>query len=657
MGTSVNQPVRAPVMPLAATALQPLGIDEVVLTGGFWADRQHRNATATLDHCCHWIERAGWVENFRLAADGGANGHQGKPFADSDVYKLIEALTWERGRSGTSDFEPFVERVTDLMAAAQEPDGYLNTRYGHRGLANRYTNLDRGHELYCDGHLMQAAVARLRTVGDDRFVGIARRVADHVCAEFAPGGRERVDGHPEVELGLVELYRATGDQRYLDQAKAFIDRRGYQTLADIEYGRRYFQDDIPVRQARRLRGHAVRALYLAVGAVDVALETGDRELLDAVTLQWERTVAQQTYVTGGMGSRHHDESFGAPYELPPDRAYAETCAGIASIMLAWRLLLATGEPRYADLAERTLYNVVAASPSVDGTAFFYVNTLHQRDPGQLPPSDEISPRAASSVRAPWFNVSCCPTNVARTLASLAGYVATKTDDGIQLHQYTSATISTTLAERRPVALDVETGYPWDGVITVRVRDTDGAPWALSLRVPEWAGQVALHHPDGEQVADPGIVRVRRAWEVGDEIRLHLPVQPRWTRPDPRIDAVRGSVTIERGPLVYCLESVDQPDLMLDEVAVDTSKLPVEASTAGLPEPARALRSYGLHNTGSPSPWPYGPHRVGTRQSSPEPDALTWIPYYLWGNRGLSTMRVWVPDALLIRPVDAPAARP
>lgn len=645
MGARVSQPGVAPVMPLAATSLRPLGIDQVRLVGGFWADQQRRNGTATLDHCRHWIERAGWVENFRLAADGRSDEHRGKPFADSEVYKLIEALAWERGRSGTIDFEPFVEQVTDLMAIAQEPDGYLNSRYGHGGLPNRYTNLERGHELYCAGHLMQAAVARMRTVGDDRLVGIARRVADHVCAEFAPGHRDMVDGHPEVELGLVELYRATGAERYLDQAKAFIDRRGYQTLADIEYGRGYFQDDIPVRRAQRFRGHAVRALYLAAGAVDVALETGDRELLDAVTRQWERTAAQQTYVTGGMGSRHRDESFGAPYELPPDRAYAETCAGIASVMLAWRLLLVTGEPRYADLAERTLYNVVAASPSVEGTAFFYVNTLHQRDPGRLPPPDEICPRAASSVRAPWFNVSCCPTNVARTLASLAGYVATIDDDGIQLHQYASATISTDLPGRRRVALEVETDYPWDGLITVRVRDTGGGPWTLALRVPEWAGRATLHHPSGDQVADGGMVRVRRVWEVGDEVRLQLPVRPRWIRPDPRIDAVRAAVTVERGPVVYCLESVDQPDLSLDDVAADTSKLPVEADPSGLPEPARALRCDGLDRAEPSKPWPYSPPRAH-RSNSAAPATLTWIPYYLWGNRGLSTMRVWVPDANL-----------
>jgi uncharacterized protein len=631
----------APVLPVASTTLRPLGIDEVTLTGGFWAIRQQRNAAATLGHCCEWIERVGWVDNFRRAAEGRAHEHIGKPFTDSDVYKLLEALTWERGRSGSTEFEPFVERVTDLMAAVQEHDGYLNTKFGQQGSEHRYTNLERGHELYCAGHMMQAAVARLRVLGDDQLTGITRRVADHVCDEFAPGRREMVDGHPEVELGLVELYRATGEQRYLDRAKDFIDRRGHQTLGEIEYGREYFQDDIPIRKADRFRGHAVRALYLAAGAVDVALETGDRELLDAVVRQWENSIAEQTYLTGGMGSRHRDESFGAPYELPPDRAYAETCAGIASIMLCWRLLLATGDPRYADLAERTLFNIVAASPSVNGTAFFYVNTLHQRLPGQLPPSDAVSPRAAANLRAPWFNVSCCPTNIARTLASLAGYIATTDHDGLQLHQYASARIATTIGSGRRITIEVDTDYPWDGHITVRILETDGEPWTLSLRVPAWAENARIEQPDtARQAAPPGVAKLHRLWRPGDDVRMQLPVTPRWTYPDPRIDAARGSVAVERGPLVYCLESIDQIDLSLDELAADTSVIPADTTHENLPEPAVALSSAGHRWTADKGKWPYGRRH---ERPTDHDCSLTWIPYYLWGNRGLSTMRVWAPE--------------
>ncbi len=328
------------------------------------------------------MERLGWTANFTHAANGTiAGNHQGMMFADSDVYKLMEAMAWEVGRSGSVDAERRFGELTAVIAPAQEPDGYLNTVFGRPGQPPRYSDLEWGHELYNDGHLFQAAVARQRSSGGDEFVEIARRVADHVCATFGDGGIERVCGHPEVELGLVELARTTGEQRYLDQAALFVERRGRGTLGEIGFGQAYFQDDVPVRDATVFRGHAVRAMYLAAATVDVAVETGDDELLARVIEQWEATIARRTYLTGGMGSMHTGEAFGDDFMLPPDRAYSETCAGIGSVMLAWRLLLATGETRFADLIERTLYNVVATSPAPDGRHFFYANPLHQRVPG------------------------------------------------------------------------------------------------------------------------------------------------------------------------------------------------------------------------------------------------------------------------------------
>jgi DUF1680 family protein len=313
--------------------------------------------------------------------------------------------------------------LVDRIAPVQEPDGYLNTMFGRPGQAPRYRDLQWGHELYCFGHLIQAAIARGRTHGDDLLVEVAVRAADHVCEAFGPGGIASVDGHPEIELALAELARYTGDRRYLEQARLFVERRGHGVLGDIELGAAYYQDDVPVREADVLRGHAVRALYLAAGAADVAVDTGDDELLGAVTRQTLHTLARRTYLTGGMGAHHEGESFGQDFELPPDRAYSETCAGVAAVMLGHRLLLATGDPTYADAVERTLFNVVATSPADDGQAFFYTNTLHQRVPGAVPDPDVASPRASSDLRAPWFNVSCCPTNVARTFATLSAYVA------------------------------------------------------------------------------------------------------------------------------------------------------------------------------------------------------------------------------------------
>lgn len=609
------------VVPVAPSRgrLRPLGLDEVRITGGFWGRRREVNATATLDHCRDWMERVGWIGNFRAPVES----RRGREFADSDVYKLLEAMTW----AGVG-FDP----ITEAIAAAQGPDGYLNTHFGRPGQQPRYSDLEWGHELYCYGHLIQAGVARIRTRGEGELAEIALRAADHVCATFGPGGIEGVCGHPEIETALVELARATGEQRYLDQAALFVDRRGQGTLADGEFGRAYYQDDLPVRKATVLRGHAVRALYLAAGAVDVAVETGDEDLLAAVVRQWEAAVARRTYLTGGMGSHHRDESFGDDFVLPPDRAYSETCAAVASVMLSWRLLLATGEPRFADLAERTLFNVVATSPSEDGRSFFYANTLHRRRRGTVPAPDAVSPRAESSLRAPWFAVSCCPTNVARTLALLPTYLATTDDDGIQLHQYADAEISV-----GATALRVRTDYPSGGTVTVHITRTPDHPWTLSLRVPSWAagGTARLVDTDGTRRAvTPGTATVTRLFRPGDEIRLELPVAPRWIEPDPRIDAVRGTVAVQRGPLVHCAESVDLPDGRdVDAVRVDPAGEPADGpdGTVVVPgelaePPARA--------------WPYQPlDRAG---AAAEEQGVVLLPYHSWANRGPSTMRVWLP---------------
>src|SRR5690606_33537201 len=422
------------------------------LTGGFWGDLQETNAKATLQHCLEWMERLGWIANFDRTAAGDTGGRRpGWQFSDSEIYKLVEALAWEYGRTGDTWANEALEALVDRIAAAQDEDGYLNTCYGHPGRPGRYTDLSSGHELYCTGHLLQAAVARVRTTGEDKLVDVARRAADHVCREVGPEGRQGICGHPEIEVGLAELGRALGEPRYTEQARRFIERRGPGTLEPVALlDSSYFQDDVPVREATAWRGHAVRALYLAAGAVDIAVDTGDAELLGAVERQWARSVERRTYLTGGMGSRHQDEGFGEDWELPPDRAYCETCAGIASVMVSWRLYLATGDVRYADLIERTCYNVIAASPGPDGRAFFYANPLHQRTAAADVRPDQVNPRAEGGVRAPWFDVSCCPTNLARTLAVWQAYAASIEDDGttegstVALLQYAAGTIRASL---------------------------------------------------------------------------------------------------------------------------------------------------------------------------------------------------------------------
>jgi DUF1680 family protein len=538
-------------------------------------------------------------------------------------------MAWEIGRTADPALEERFGSIVARVGAAQEPDGYLNTMFGRPGQGARWSDLEWGHELYCLGHLFQAAGARVRTRpdADDGLVEIARRAADMVCEVFGKSGIESVCGHAEIEPGLVELARVTGEDRYLDQAALFVERRGHGVLADIELGRAYYQDDVPVREATVLRGHAVRAGYLSAGAVDVAVERDDDELLDALAAQWDATVARRTYITGGQGSHHEGEAFGEDWVLPPDRAYSETCAGVASIMFSHRLLLARGLPRYADLVERTLFNVVATSPSAAGTAFFYANTLHRRTPGEVIPPDEASPRASSSLRAPWFAVTCCPPNVARTLAGLARYVATADEEGVQLHQFVPCSIRT-----GEIELEVETDYPRDGTVRVRVGRDAESPWTLTLRVPAWATGAQL--VDGEHpaaAAEPGTVSVRRAFRAGDVVELRLPVAPRFTAPDPRIDAVRGCVAVERGPEVLCLESVDLPWEDTAAVLVDPAVAPREQDGAVVVRMRPTSRPDGA--------WPYGqPATDGVGEAVDVP----LVAYHDWAERGPSTMRVWLP---------------
>ncbi len=621
-----------PVVP-STGALRPLPLGDLRLTGGYWAEWQQRNADTVIRHCETWMERIGWTGNFDAAATGEPFDHAGIEFVDSEVYKLLEAMAWQLGVQPDDDLADRYERLVERVAAAQDADGYLHTSFGRAWQRPRWSDLEWGHELYSMGHLLQAAVARLRTAGGGRLVDVAIRVADHLVDVFGTGGREAVCGHPEIEPALVELGRATGDHRYVDLARTFVERRGHGLLAPIEYGQEYFQDDVPVRDADVLRGHAVRALYLAAGAVDVAVETGDRELLHAVETQWTNTVARRTYLTGAMGAHHQDEAFGADHELPPDREYGETCAAIASNMLSWRLLLETGASKYADLIERTLYNAVMVAPREDGRAFFYANTMHQRVEGTVPPEDEVSRRALSSLRAPWFEVSCCPTNLSRTLASVQTVFATVSDDGLQLHQYGDYEVDTVLGDGTRAAFSVRSDWPRSGRVEVVATIDGDEPVALRLRVPSWSSGATLDVAGQAVPVEGDTVTVTRRFAAGDRIVLDVPVRARITVPDPRIDAVRGTVAVERGPLVYALESLEAGTDVRD-VLVPTGAEPVDHGADDVRLPVRSLAAP------EPDGLPYGPGPVALPVDDPREVRL--VPYATWGNRGPSTMRVFLP---------------
>lgn len=738
---SANPPGGGPAVPTrsAIAAQHPLPAAAVHLTGGLLHEWRRRNAAASMPLALHQLVVAGNLDNLQLAiraeqetssdqpvarqasrASGVTPspdlGYHGPVFMDSDIYKTLEAIGWELesartqelpdnqkspGSQGTpsaqgpdlgSAFGAFAATTIGLLARVQRPDGYLNS-YVQASGEPRYQNLASSHEMYCDGHFFQAAIALARGAGDQDAMDIAIRLADHLVKEFA-GQSKGLDGHPIVETALVELYRETGTTAYRDLAAQFVEQRGHGLAGDSGFGRRYLQDHLPVRERTTEVGHVVRALYLEAGVTDVATETNDTQLLEMSKRRWDDMLATKTALTGGNGSRHEGESFGDRFELPPDRAYNETCATIASFHWSWRLLLATGDAKYADHMERILYNGFAAAISTDGRRFFYVNPLQRRvdhyekdDPGR---------------RREWFKCACCPPNIMRLLASLHHYLATSNGDTLTIHQYATATIA-----GAGLIVELDTSYPWDGLVTLRVTsapgddraakegvESEGEEREIALRVPAWSATAGLAVADAQasservRVPPDRYLRLRRAWRTGDEVRLRLDMTPRWTYPDPRVDGVRGCVAVERGPLVYCFEQTDQ-SARLDELAVfpgtplteHAVTLPgigatVQLTAPGLRVPPEsAAASWATHAAPAPhvtpeSPVtsetpvtlatsatpatptrPTGPADNSGQAASPAPPGppdrsvtVTAIPYFQWDNRGPGAMRVWIPAA-------------
>jgi uncharacterized protein len=518
--------------------VRPLGTEHVQIEAGYWADRQRINREETLLAGHRQLERTGTLDNLRIAAGRLAGTFRGLVFVDSDVYKWLEAVSWELARGPTPELARLAAETIDVIAAAQQEDGYLNSYYQIVAPDRRFTDPQMGHELYCAGHLIQAAVAHARATGSTALLQVAVRFADYLDDMFGPGRRPYLEGHPEIEMALVELYRLTGRERYLKLAGHFIDQRGYGLVGPVSFGAAYYQDHRPVRDASTVTGHAVRALYLCAGVTDAYLETGDETLLAAQVRQWDDMVSKKLYLTGGVGSRHRDEAFGDPYELPPDRAYCETCAAIASVMWSWRLLLATGEARYADLIERTLYNGFAAGLSLDGRSYYYTNPLHVRS-GHETQSSQGSGTAAR--REPWYTCACCPPNIMRLISSLGHYLATTDDDGVQIHQYVAGTVRTGATDGPAATLRVRTDYPWSGSVQIDVEETADEEWALSLRTPAWSHHTTVSVEGSDAAAEHdqrGYLRIRRRWRPGDRVSLELDLAARLTAPHPRVDAVR-----------------------------------------------------------------------------------------------------------------------
>jgi len=636
----------APAVPTpdAAVALRPLDPGRARITGGFWHTRQQRNRLDGLRAGHAQLEASGTLRNFRLVAGTETGEAAGMIFQDSDVYKWLEAVAFELGREDDPELRTMAREVTDLVASAQLEDGYLNSVHTLRHSAEeRYTNLAWNHELYCYGHLIQAAVALARSAEEEQLLDVALRIVAHLRTVFGPGLRQATGGHPVFEMALVELHRLTGRPEVLDLARFFLDVRGKGERFDqVRFGPGYFSADVPVRETVSVEGHAVRALYLFAGATDQAIEDRDEELLARCEAVFADLLATKTYVTGGMGARWDWEAFGDPYEMTTDRGYAETCAAIGAIQWAWRLLLATGKPRYADAIERLLLNAFLAGVSLAGTEFFYVNSLQLRDGAK---ADEG--RSIVHGRRGWFDCACCPPNVMRTLASLDHLVATQDAHGLQIHQYASGTWSAGEGEET-LTVSTTTGYPHDGRITVRIDAAPSAPRRLSLRIPAWSRGRARLTVDGAEAtvpADQAVVVVEKEFAAGEEIVLELDMTPRFVGTHHRLDASRGAVALERGPLVYALENEDQDEgVTVDDAQVDPSAVPEAGAGLDTLDGAVPLRLAGSVVRSSPAAeaWPYPVH--GSADAELERTAHTWtaIPYFAWGNRSVAAMRVWLP---------------
>lgn len=629
--TAAHGPVA--LTPISEASLRPLARGAVGYSrAGFLGAWQDLNSSATIPHCIEQLEESGAVDNFRRLVGESDAPFRGPLFADSDVYKTLEAVAWEIGRTGTTRYDAFADEVIGLIGRAQADDGYINT-WVQGGMSDeKLTAMRWSHELYCLGHLLQAAIAFDRAAGRRDLLDTAVRFVDLIERELGVGTPTRLDGHPEIESALVELYRQTGERRFLVLAEHFIDQRGHGTIGTDHFGSDYFIDHEPIRDVTEVTGHAVRQLYLTAAATDLVTEKSDPALEAALERMWGSVHHQRMYLTGGVGSRHRGEAFGDAYELPADRAYAETCAAIANFMWNWRMLLRTGESRFADEMERGLYNGIASSTSMSGTEFFYVNPLQLRDGNR-------SEGNASTTRRSWFACACCPPNIARLIASLDAYAATSDDRGIQLHLYSDGVLALGDGPDAPV-LRITSGYPWDG--RVRLALDRPLPVELRLRVPAWAQEatVTIDGAPAEPDRERGYL-VIPAGAAAEVIELDLHAEPVLVYPHPRVDASRGTVAVQHGPVVYCLEQADLPD----DVACEDVYLPADAELALVAAP-RGLDTVAVSATGarvvtsSGEPL-YGPASA-VRRAERELGALTLVPYFRWGNRRQAAMRVWIP---------------
>lgn len=635
--------------------VKPVGFDEVRWTDGFWADRVRTCYEQSIPSMWKLMKEGAhkpYLGHFLIAAGRAEGGHHGAKWNDGDFYKWLEAATVALAVTGDQELKDAIEQSVEAIGAAQRSDGYLHTPVliANRNGDDQVKPFQDRHafEMYNMGHLMTAAAVHFRVTGQSNLLTTAEKAAEFLINTFSNPTPELARNSicPAHYMGAVELYRATGNERYLDLARTFLEMRNLVTDGGDDN-----QDRIPFVEQREAVGHAVRANYLYAGAADLYAETGEQKLLAPLEPIWENVVQKKLYITGGCGALYDGASpdgspdqehitrvhqaYGRNYQLPNTTAHNETCANIGNLLWCWRMFLITGEAKYIDVLELALYNSILSGVSLSGTEYFYVNPLRVVDP--LPTRLRF-PRT----RKPYFTSFCCPPNVVRTIAEVSGYAYSKTEDAIWLNLYGANDLSTTLLGQ-PLRLKQTTDYPWDGNVRVEIKACPDKSFALRMRIPQWAHGATLKLNDEVvdiSTTDKGYFELRRVWRVGDVVELHFPTPARLMQANPLVEDDTNQVALQRGPIVYCLESPDLPP----DVDIEQIVIPLDMTLEERYEPQLLGGVTVLEGTGLVKRLPeWGPELYREAEVVPADEVeLRFIPYYAWSNRGPSEMSVWLP---------------
>jgi DUF1680 family protein len=619
--------------------LHNIPVRAVTITQGFWGARRKTNVEKSIPSMEKLLEANGRMNNFLRLASKSDSPQHGPVYSDSDVYKWTEAVGFALQSGDRPELRAMTDGIIKEVVAVQEPSGYLNTYYvGDKAKDRMSPDVQRwGHELYNLGHMIQGAIAYYRATGDRTLLDAGIRFVDgYLLQNFGPGADKKpiLSGHPEMEMALIELYRTMGDKRHLELAGYIL--QGDERIKLPKQGYVYHFCGIPFTSRTHLEGHAVRAMYACCGATDYYLETGDQTYLKTLNALWEDLVSDQMYVTGGVGARSSGEAFGDSYELPNFTAYGESCAAIGNMMWNWRMLAATGDAKFADVIERALYNGINSGMSLDGTMYCYRNPLG------------FDPSSGDQIRNSWYDTTCCPPNLERTFASLPGYFYSTSKVGLYLHLYDNSQMDWHLEDGTGLKVAQKTNYPWDGVADITVSPAKPSEFTFYLRVPGWSDgtQVSVN---GKAIsgATPGqYLALRRQWTAGDVVQVKFGMTPQIIEANPRVVDDYGRVAVQRGPLVYCLERLDQPkgvqlfDVSLDVRQKGASAFREEFNKDLLGGIVVLKHTAAMSEKSSSQSALYRTYTV--EASKGRQVELTFIPYYAWANRVGTPMQVWTP---------------